>query len=301
MGLNLWWFVGLITFLLEELKELGINLKPINMIESLLLSAGYDIAKAGVMKFAGLFSKESIGFKTIEDFKEYDKRIETNSKAKIKIAKRVRELINEFFDISIHPILLDCGSVTYYISDELLKDSAGNIVTNSIGIHSMSATINTHPITVNTIPGEVNPVVGAYVGFQTAETAKQQLTKGVGKLEKSKVAVLGLRAYNPSKGFLENTPSLTDFQGTLFEHAENLIVVAQGEKFLNKAYAPILESSRFKEILDKRVKNKSLWFVYHEPTCKMTDAQKSFYNKNLNDFLSKIPKDRIINVSQKKN
>jgi hypothetical protein len=140
--------------------------------------------------------------------------------------------------------------------DKLLKDSSDNIVTNSIGIHSLSASITTHPITVNAIPGEVNTVVGAYVGFQTTETAKEQLINGIGKLSKSKVAVLGLRAYDPSKGFLENTPSLKDFQGVLFEYSENLIVVAQGEKFLNKAYAPILESNKFKKILEKGFKRK---------------------------------------------
>jgi len=269
------------------------------MIESLLLSAGYDIAKAGLLKFKDLFSEDKIGFKSIEDFKEYDRRIETNSKAKIKIAKGVTELINDFFDISINPILLDCGSVTYYISDELLKNSVGNIVTNSIGIHSLSATITDHPITVNTIPGEVNPLVGAYVGFQTAETAKKQLTKGIGKLSKSKIAVLGLRAYDPSKGFLENTSSLTDFQGALFEFSEKLIVVAQGEKFLNKAYAPILESTKFKKILKKRIDEKSIWFVYHEPTCKLTKSQRKFYKNNLNEFLSRIPKGHVINVTKK--
>lgn len=269
------------------------------IIESLLLSAGYDLAKEGLLKFKNLFSENGIGFKNIEDFKEYDKRIETNKEAKIKIAKGVRELINEFFDISISPILLDNGSVTYYISDELLKDSSGNIVTNSIGIHSLSATITSHPITVNAIPGEVNTVVGAYVGFQTTQTAKEQLINGIGKLSKSKVAVLGLRAYDPSKGFLENTPSLKDFQGVLFEHSENLIVVAQGEKFLNKAYAPILESDKFKEILEKRVKEKSIWFVYHEPTCKLSEVQRKVYDRNLNDFLKYLPKEFVVNVTPK--
>lgn len=267
------------------------------MIESLLTNAGYEIAKAGLMKFVGLFNRETIGFKTIEDFKEYDNRIESNAPAKIKIAKSVNELIISAFDLSENPILLDCGSVTYYISQELLRDSSGNIITNSIGIQSYSATIRTHPITVNVIPGEVNPTVGAYVGLQTSASAKAQLTKGIGKLPKSKVAVLGLRAYNPGLGFLENTPSLTAFQATMFEHAESLIVVAQGEKFLNKAYAPILESAKFKRILERRIKNGSIWFVYHEPTCKLTDAQRKYYEKNLANFLEQLPSDRVFNVT----
>lgn len=269
------------------------------MLESLIASAGYDIAKSGLSKFVGLFSRDRIGFKTIHDFQEYDKRIETNSKAKIRIARGVNELIDQFFNLSENPILLDCGSVTYYISCELLSKSSGNIITNSIGIQSYSATITTHPICVNVIPGEVNPLVGAYVGFQTAESAEKQLKYGLGKLAKSKVAVLGLRAYDPSKGFLENTPSLTDFQGRLFEHAEKLIVVAQGEKFLNKAYAPILESNKFKEIMQKRVKDQSIWFVYHEPTCKLSSSQREFYQKNLQSFLSNIPPEYVLNMTKK--
>lgn len=45
------------------------------IIESLLLSAGYDLAKEGLLKFKELFSQDGVGFKNIEDFKEYDKNI----------------------------------------------------------------------------------------------------------------------------------------------------------------------------------------------------------------------------------
>ena len=43
---------------------------------------------------------------------------------------------------------------------------------------------------------------------------------------------------------------------------------------MNKAFAPILESERFNELLEKKVKEKSIWFVYHEPSCKLTEQQR---------------------------
>ena len=190
--------------------------------------------------------------------------------------------------------------MTYYVSNELMEDGEGNIITNSMGIHILSSKFKDYPVSTHQISGEFDATVGAYVGSQAAHEAKEQLTVGLGDLPKSKVAVLGLRAYNPKIGFAENTPSLSDFQAALFEHSEKLIVVAQGEKFLNKASAPILECEKFNELLEKKVKEGSIWFVYHDPNCKLTERQENAYQKNLNNFLKKLPKENVLDVTYNK-
>jgi DeoR/GlpR family transcriptional regulator of sugar metabolism len=269
----------------------------VQLIISMVQAASYDAAKASTCKILQFFSKRSKIFskrgKTLEDFKEYDKRLETNKDAKRKIAKAVVEdvLINKYdFNGSI---LLDTGSVTYYIGDVLMESGRGLIVTNNLGLYKLYETKEI-PYNLHVIPGNMDREVLACVGSQAASSARQFLTSDFDGIPRVKIAVLGLRAYDPREGFVENTLALTEFQATMFEHAETLIVVAQGEKFLNKGNMPILESGKFQRLLKKRSEDRSLWFIYHSPTCELEDNQKKYYRNNLNDFLKKIPHDLII-------
>ena len=268
------------------------------IIESILFKTGYDVAKAFILNMAG--DKKEYYSKSIKDFRTIDDRINVNYKAKEKIAKGVvNDIVKKFFDLRDNPILLDTGSVTYYIGMELMNGSDGSIVTNNLTI-ALEKRKKEHPITLDILYGEKNfdEKNFAFVGFEVAKEAEIQLKKGINNIPKSKIAVLGLRAYNHQLGIMEGTPELTDFQASLFEHAENLIIVAQGEKFLTPSKAPILESDKFKRIMLKRKKEKSIWFVYHEPTCKLTKSQKDYYNQNISDFMENLPTQNIINVTK---
>lgn len=237
-----------------------------------------------------------------DSYKDYDIRLYENSLAKARIAYRVTtEVLPELRVNSKESILLDSGSVTYNIAFQLFVLNYLRIVTNNLAVQDFFRyQKNQPPDRCKMLGGEVMEEIRAVVGEDTIASAIKEL-RGENKTSKgTNIAVLGLRAYSKDKGIAEDTPRLSEFQASMMRHAKQLIVVAQGEKFLKKANAPILESREFRKLIDKRNNDKSLWFIHHLPATKLNEQQSEEYNNNLNSFLSLLPNDRILDSSETK-
>lgn len=276
------------------------------MIESLLSPLISEATKAICRRNPQLlkylrryFLTQKITHPSLDEFSDYDYRLKTNPYPKARIAQKITtEIIPRLDHNSSKSILLDSGSVTYNIAYQMFNYQLCKIVTNNFAIAMLFNEFDhTVPSTCRLLPGEMIREVCAQGGRQSAESAKLELTTGGEGHEATRISVLGLRAYSPEKGITEDNKQLSEFQASLFEHSEQLIVVAQGEKFIKKANAPILQSKDFKYMIDKRREEKSLWFVYHKPMAKLSICQKNMYKENLESFLGLLPEDRVFEVS----
>lgn len=223
-----------------------------------------------VMKSVSLQTKSS----EIEYVKTYadlhDTRLYTNLPAKNKIA----DLVYKEFVASLNtPVLLDSGTVTYCIAERIVTSREMiPIVTNNLAIASDMDGVFHHSI--HLLPGEVDCSVMATTGSAAAEHARIWLNE---KVPKASLAIMGLRAFDPLKGFAEDLVSLNEFQATLLREAENLVIVAQGEKFIKQVQHPIMPYNEFISILEKRREDHSIWLVCHEPTLDISEATKIRY------------------------
>lgn len=250
----------------------------------------------------GYLPTQVITHPSLSDFSDYDYRLKSNPIPKSKIAQKITtELIPLLDSNNSKSILLDSGSVTYNIALQMFNYHLTDIVTNNFAIAMLFQEYN-HTVANNCrlLPGDMIKSVCAQGGFETSKAAKDELTKGRKGKPSTKISVLGLRAYSPDNGISEDTKELSHFQATLLQHSEKLIIVAQGEKFLKKANAPILRSKDFKYMMDKRKEEKSMYFVYHKPTAELSSIQQSAYKRNLESFLKNIPEDRIFETSDMK-
>lgn len=229
-----------------------------------------NLHDAIVMKSVSSQTKRS----EIEYVKTYadlhDTRLYTNLPAKNKIADLV---YNEFIASLNTPVLLDSGTVTYCIAERIVTSREMiPIVTNNLAIASDMDSVFHHSIYL--LPGEVDCSVKATTGSAVAEHARIWLNE---KVPKASLAIMGLRAFDPLKGFAEDLVSLNEFQATLLREAEKLVIVAQGEKFIKSVQHPIMPYSEFISILEKRRKEHSIWLVCHEPTLDISEATKIRY------------------------
>ena len=240
---------------------------------------------------------------SLAEFRDYDYRLKRNPISKAKIANLITtEIIPQLDVSSAKSILLDSGSVTYNIAYQMFNYQLCNITTNNFAIAMLYNEFDHKvPSTCKLLPGSLIKKVCAQAGEETAQAAIEALTENDHGVTPIKIAVLGLRAYSPEKGIAEDTKELTQFQGVLLENAQDLIVVAQGEKFIKPANAPVLNSRDFRYMMDKRREEKSIWFVYHEPTCELSSSQKNMYDSNLHSFLDLLPEDRVFESSRLKN
>jgi DeoR/GlpR family transcriptional regulator of sugar metabolism len=240
---------------------------------------------------------------SFSEFDDYDYRLRLNAECKARIAFAVStQVLPAITSSHDESILLDSGSVTYNIAYQLFSYRFGNIVTNNYAIAMLFHEFKHQlPSTCRMLPGEMLRDVCAQGGKETVKAVIQELTQGnLGKSSPTRIAVLGLRAYSPEYGIAEDTPKLTEFQAAMLRHADKLVVVAQGEKFLKKANAPILNSQEFRSIIEQRSDEKSLWFVHHAPTVELSQSQKDYYNHNLDSFLRLLPEDRVFDASRMK-
>ncbi len=267
-----------------------------------LVDEAYENRNKILLYIKRKFYKGRISAPDLSEFEDYDYRLKTNPVPKAKIAKsavfKILPSINKDLKYSV---MLDSGSVTYNIANQIFSYRCGNIITNNYAIAMLYHNLNhSVPNTCRLLPGEMLRSVCAQGGEEVAKAAYKELKYGSNGQPPTETAILGLRAYSPKKGLTEDTPELTKFQATLLEYSKNLIIVAQGEKFLKKANAPILNSKKFLEIMEKRRHEKSLWFIYHTPNAVLSHEQEYYYKKNLEEFLRLLPEDRVYKADKEK-
>lgn len=216
----------------------------------------------------------------------YDARLVINLPAKNKIA----DLVYKKFIASINsPVLLGSGTVTYCIAEQIVtKGDMIPIVTNNLAIATNMDSVYHHPI--HFLSGEIDRVVMATTGPEVAEQARIWLKD---KEPKASLAVMGLRSFEPLKGFSEDKVSLNEFQATLIREAEKLVIVAQGEKFIKPVENPIMPYSEFISILNKRRNDHSISLVCHEPTLELSEATRIRYGTILSKLIELIDKEHV--------
>jgi DeoR/GlpR family transcriptional regulator of sugar metabolism len=216
----------------------------------------------------------------------YDARLVINLPAKNKIA----EIVYKKFIAPINsPVILGSGTVTYCIAEHIVtRGKIIPIVTNNVAIATDMDSVYHHPI--HLLSGEIDRVVMATTGPAAAEQARIWLKD---KEPKALLAVMGLRSFEPLKGFAEDKVSLNEFQATLLREAEKLVIVAQGEKFIKPVENPIMPYSEFLSILNKRRNDHSISLVCHEPTLELSEETKIRYDTILSKLIELIDKEYV--------
>ena len=230
---------------------------------------------------------------------DFDYRLKENSKSKAKIASMVTfQLLPSIYTNHNEQILLDSGSVTYNIAFQMFTYRFGKILTNNHAIMMLYMTFARKvPHLCRCLGGELIPDICANAGKETTAEAVRELTGQNARKKRTRIAVLGLRAYSDEQGLAEDTPMLSDFQAAMIRHAQYLIIVAQGEKFLKPTHAPIFNSKEFRKIIAKRTAEKRVWFVYHPVVKFKSITSKAYYEYNLRSFIKLLPADQVFDAS----
>jgi DeoR/GlpR family transcriptional regulator of sugar metabolism len=225
----------------------------------------------------------------------YDRRFNVNVPAKKQIARQVANLLDAH-NVTDN-VVLDSGTVTFFVAQELRKRATRGLSTNSIAIISDLANSG-FTGKCHAIPGTTDSDVMAFTGPSAGSDAREKLTKGQTTVPKHGVAVLGLRAFGEA-GIAEDTASLVEFQRALFEHADKLIIVAQGEKFAKQANHSILDANAHDDILERRCQDKSVWLVHSEPTAPLSAEQRFLADRNLQRLKRLLPDGHSFHVPGK--
>ena len=239
---------------------------------------------------SGLFalakSNEKEYIKTYADI--YDVRLYINIAAKKKIAEVV---FNKFIKDVEAPILLDAGTVTYYVAEYAIKKNKNiKMYTNNLYISKKLNTIYNSDIHI--IPGKVNNDFEATTGPAAAKYTSEIFAN---KVEKPLLTVLGLRAFDHTKGFSEDIETSNEFQSILFKESEKLVIVAQGEKLIKPVKQASMVYDDYLSILMKRTKEKNIWFVIHEPTLAYLSHELiQIYKNNLSKIQELLPSGHVI-------
>ena len=247
-------------------------------------------------KPSGVFGPET---KLSDIFPEYDRRSSANIPQKQAIARTAYDTLLRTACDDAGPIVLDSGTVTLHIAEQLVQCGHCSIATNNLAISLAAQEWDDQPIRLTLFGGEIDRVAAATCGPVAADAARQQLKAGLVGVPRSRIAVLGLRAYFKDEGlFLEENERLALFQAALFEHAETLVVVTQGEKLTREAHGPpILEASKFNAIMEKRFRDKSIWLFHHQPARKLEAGTAAFYEKNFDALASRLPPGHVIDAT----
>ena len=197
-------------------------------------------------------------YSRVEEYADYyDSRLFVNFPAKQVIAESVLDM---FVNQETSGILLDSGSLTYVIADQLL-DSGYRIpvVTNNLALVSKLREIIDYPIII--LPGELDMRTYGVGGDVTAQAVIPYLT-GDAK-PRVELAFLAANAIDPKNGLAADSSMFSSFRAAVLRHAKTVVVVLQGEKFLKGVKEPVVTIDEWNEILARRRKEHSMWVVCH--------------------------------------
>ncbi|MDP8254262.1 MAG: hypothetical protein P9M14_00795 [Candidatus Alcyoniella australis] len=220
----------------------------------------------------------------------YDTRLFVNLPAKQKIAKCV---VEKFISDSTKGILLDSGSVTYVIADELINSGLQiPIVTNNIAIISKMKDILHYPVHI--LPGELDSRTLAVGGKDTAEVARQYL---MGEMNITiDIAFLAANSIDPNFGLSADATPFVDFRTAILRNARNVVVVLQGEKLLKPVLNPIVAQDEWREIFHRRSVESSMWIVCHTLVEHYGQAMENRYMKCMECFKQELPDGHVIEI-----
>ena len=164
-----------------------------------------------------------------------NRRMKRNITLKREIA---REAVNLVADNST--VILDSGSTTYWVAEELLTKKNITVVTNSLTVATFLAE---HQVSVLALGGEVHPSNLAAVG-QWVDICLKSI--------RADVAFIGASALSTTRGpCVENFPE-AHAKWKMMESADRRYIVADSSKFHNNALIEYADWEQFNGLITDR-------------------------------------------------
>jgi len=245
-------------------------------------------------KLLEVVSSGSASEKSIEEYGDfYDSRLYTNYEAKMRIARLVLE---KFVLPEIHGILLDSGSLTLVIADQLIESGLRiPVVTNNLAIAGRLREAIHYPVTI--LPGELDTRTQGVGGDLTVNAVLPYLraqTKPWVEL-----ALLAANAIDPDAGLSADSPLFSEFRATILRHAPRVVIVLQGEKFLKAVNQPVMQVKEWRSILSRRRTERSLYVVCHEPACDYGCGSYARYGRCCDEMKALLPEGHLFQIRPK--
>ena len=164
-----------------------------------------------------------------------NRRMIRNITSKRAIAREAVKLVADH-----STVILDSGSTTYWIAEELLSKNDITVVTNSLTVATFLAE---HKVNILVLGGEVHPSNLAAVG-QWVDMCLKSI--------RADVAFIGASALSTSRGpCVENFPE-AHAKWKMIESAEKRYIVADSSKFMNSALIEYAAWEQFDGLITDR-------------------------------------------------
>ena len=221
----------------------------------------------------------------------YDSRLYINYPAKQNIAHCI---IKNFISNRTRGIILDSGTVNYVIADALVESGFRiPIVTNNLAIVNKLKDILNYPVFV--LPGEFDSRTDALGGQSTGEMARKFL-KGEKDI-KIDIAFLAANSIEINRGLSADAPMFSDFRAAILRHASKVVLVLQGEKFLKNVSDPVIPMEEWIELLERRKKDSSIYFVVHKLAENYGFEAMHSYSNCIYQLQDRFPISHVIEIS----
>ena len=163
----------------------------------------------------------------------FQSRMDQNTGTKQRLAQRVAEMISDG-----DSVFLDIGSTTAYVAEALRNHHALYVVTNSLAVSQSLATRNNNRVFM--AGGELRPHDGGAFGLDAIRFIQRFNVK---------YAVFSVAAIHADAGFMLHDIQEADLSRTAAKQAQTRIVVADHEKFGQRAPVVIEDPSQFDVIV----------------------------------------------------